>query len=101
MRSWVGGEGWVALVHDDVEVEVAEKATEREEKREDRSANKTRKEAIFLPTLDLIISSLIPWNPPVFIEGGRGIFRLYWCQILAFDSTRKDPNYWLKVAIME
>ena len=47
VRSWVGGEGWVALVHDDVEVEVAEKATEREGKRKDRNANKTREEAIF------------------------------------------------------
>jgi len=47
VRSWVGGEGWVALVHDDVEVEVAEKAMEREGKRKDRSANKTREEAIF------------------------------------------------------
>ena len=47
VRSWVGGEGWVALVHDDVEVEVAKKATEREGKRKDRSGNKTREEAIF------------------------------------------------------
>jgi hypothetical protein len=47
VRSWVGGEGWVALVHDDVEVEVAKKAMEREGKRKDHSGNKTREEAIF------------------------------------------------------
>jgi hypothetical protein len=47
VRSWVGGEGWVALVHDDVEVEVTKKAMEREGKRKDHSGNKTREEAIF------------------------------------------------------
>jgi tRNA G10 N-methylase Trm11 len=33
-RSYIGGEGWVALVHGGAEVEVAEESTEIERKRE-------------------------------------------------------------------
>jgi hypothetical protein len=29
-------------------------------------------------------------NPPLFIEGEKGIFYFYWRQILALDSTWKD-----------
>jgi len=32
-RSYVGGEGWVALVHSGAEVEMAEESTEIERKR--------------------------------------------------------------------
>jgi hypothetical protein len=40
------------------------------------------------------------WNPPIFIRGGKWTFYLYWCQILALDSVRKDPNRGLKMVIM-
>jgi hypothetical protein len=40
-----------------------------------------------LATLDLIFSFLKPWNLPLFIGGIRWTFRLYWCQILALDSS--------------
>jgi len=54
----------------------------------------------FFSNLASDFSSLRPWNPPLFIRGGRWTFRLYWCQILALDSTWKDPNYRFKMAIM-
>jgi len=39
-------------------------------------------------------------STPIY-KGGRGRFCLYWCQILAIDSNRKDLNRWFKVAIMK
>ena len=40
-------------------------------------------------------------NPPLFIRGGKGKFYFYRGQILAFDSTGKDPNQQLKGTIMK
>jgi hypothetical protein len=51
------------------------------------------------PSLASDFSTLRAWNPPLFIKGGRGIFCLYWCQILVFDLNRKDSNHWFKIAI--
>jgi hypothetical protein len=58
---------------------------------------KIGRETDFLLTLNLIFSSLGPWNPPLFIGGGRGTCCLLWCQILALNSVGRDPNHWLKV----
>jgi hypothetical protein len=53
-----------------------------------------------LSTLDLDFFFLKAWNPPLFIEGGRGIFFLYWFQILTIDLNWKDLNRWFKIVIM-
>jgi len=74
---------------------------DREKQRENCRLGKEKpRDADFLPTLDSIFSSPRSWNPSIFIVGGRWIFYLYWCQILALYSTRKYPNRWLKVAII-
>ena len=36
----------------------------------------------------------------LFIGRGRGTPCLYWCQILALDSNKKDLNCWFKVVIV-
>jgi hypothetical protein len=38
-------------------------------------------------------------NSLLFIRSGKGTLFLYWYQILAFDSTLKDPNCWFKVVV--
>ena len=59
---------------------------------------KIGRETYFLLTLNLVFSSLGPWNPLLFIGGGRRTCCLLWCQILALNSVGKDPNHWLKVS---
>jgi hypothetical protein len=66
----------------------------------DVSCGRKKQKLFFFQTFDLDFSFLRPWNPPLFIKGGRRIFYLSLCQILALDLTPKDPNRWLKVAIM-
>ena len=74
---------------------------ERErEKRERWLEEKTREKLIVWLILDSMFSSLRPWNPPLFIGGGRGQFCLHWRKILALDSDGKDPNRWLKVGMV-
>jgi hypothetical protein len=54
----------------------------------------------FWPTLDPIFSSLRPWNPPLFISGGRGQSCLHWVKLSALDLVGKDPNRWFKVGMV-
>ena len=39
-------------------------------------------------------------STPIYKGGGKGTLCLFWEQILALDSFGKDPNCWLKSAIM-
>jgi len=43
---------------------------------------------------------LRPWNPPLFIGGGRGQSCLHWRKITALDSVGNDLNNWFKVGIL-
>jgi hypothetical protein len=54
----------------------------------------------FWSNLDPIVSSLRPWNPPLFINGRKGQSCLHWGKIIALDSVGKNLNRWLKVGIM-
>jgi len=66
----------------------------------ERGERKTMQKIIFFSVLDSDFSLFGAWNPPPFIEGGRGTCCLLWRQILALDSKQKDPNYSFKVVIM-
>jgi hypothetical protein len=79
------------VVAEEVEVVVVKEPRER-------LATKTNwGRLIFLSTLDPDFFFLKAWNPPIFIEGGKGIFFLYWFQILTLDLNWKDLNRWFKV----
>jgi hypothetical protein len=79
------------VVAEEVEVVVVKETRER-------LATKTNwGRLIFLSTLDPDFFFLKAWNPPIFIEGGKGIFFLYWFQILTLDLNWKDLNRWFKV----
>jgi hypothetical protein len=67
--------------------------------RERSSCCEPEKDDFFL-TLDINLSSLRSWNPPLFIGGGRGQSCLYWGKHSALDSVGKDPNRWLKVVMV-
>jgi hypothetical protein len=45
-------------------------------------------------------SSPGPWKSNLFIGDRKGTLCLFWCQISALGSTRKHPNHWFKVAMM-
>jgi len=45
--------------------------------------------------LDPIISTSY-----LFIGGGKGTLCIFWYKISALGLTRKHPNHWLKVAMM-
>jgi len=55
---------------------------------------------VFLLSLDPNFSTHGAWRSNLFIGGGRGTLCLFWCKILALGLTRKHPNHWLKVAMM-
>jgi hypothetical protein len=55
---------------------------------------------IFFQTLASNFSSLMPWNPSLFIGSRRGTLCLIWCQILALNSTWKNPNRRFKMDII-
>jgi hypothetical protein len=78
---------------------VAEKAMEKEVEEAHKEKN-WKKKTDYFSNFSLRFLDLNAWNPLLFIGGGRVEFYLYWCQILALDSTRKDLNRWLKVVIM-
>jgi hypothetical protein len=67
--------------------------------RERSSCWEPEKDNFFL-TLDTNLFSLRPWNPPLFIGGGREQSCLHWGKHLALDSVGKDPNRWLKVVMV-
>jgi hypothetical protein len=46
----------------------------------------------FLPALGSDFFSFRIWNPPLFIEDGKGTFYRFWGQILDLNSAGKDPN---------
>ena len=75
----------------------------RKREREERGSASSRNEGgrvVFLLILDPILSTLRPWKSNLFIEGRRGTFCFFWCQISALGSTPKYPNHWFKVAMM-
>jgi hypothetical protein len=41
-----------------------------------------------------------PWKSNLFIGDGRGTLCLFWYRISNLGSTRKNPNHWFKVAMM-
>ena len=68
-------------------------------KKASKGGEKKTGEMLFFPTLASDFLMLNVSNSPLFIRGGKGTPFLYWCQILVFELTRKDPNCWFKIAV--
>ena len=62
---------------------------------------KMLKEAGFVLTLHSDFLILNVWNPPLFTMGEKKTLYFYWGQILALDSTGKDPDHLLKGVIID
>jgi hypothetical protein len=75
---------------------------ERERERERGSAGSKNRlgRLVFLLSLDPNFSTPGAWRSNLFIGGRRGTLCLLRCKISALGSTRKHPNHWLKVAMM-
>jgi len=55
---------------------------------------------VFWPFLDPNLSTSGAWRSNLFIGGGRGTLCLFLCKISSIGSTRKHPNHWFKVTMM-
>jgi len=54
----------------------------------------------FFQHFDPIFFFFMPWNPPLFIEDGRGQSCLHRRKLSALNSVRNDRNRWFKVGTM-
>ena len=70
------------------------------ERNREENVGWNRKCLVFWLTLGQIFSTPGAWRSNIFIGSGRGTFCLFWCKISALGLTRKHPNHWLKVAMM-
>jgi hypothetical protein len=71
------------------------------EREKDRKGGRNREDADFFGLLWTRFSPpLRPWNPSLFIGGGRGQSCLHWKKIASLDSIGKDPDRWFKVGVL-